>query len=222
MSNEGEAGDGELLEGYFGTRQIRTDRSIKIPKLLREGDLLDQHETISPGDSLHWGIINESPVFAQEPRYLSTKWTDLEEISLSVATSVGDSETFPICGRFFSDYTQPGYAHLPQELHPDSVPQPAQLEQGQRIHFIRRWNQDLLDHDESGLSPGYVYQLLTWDELNNLDESEFKRLLPTYSQWSVLLDNITYDETMDNPGTPGEVLDRAMDAFDHIRSGPSD
>ena len=193
--------------GYLGTRQIRTDRRVQLPRMLREHPL---GQRLRAAGRVHWGVTpDDVPCFSAEEPALPAAWREAGPVSFTEPTEVHTDAIVAIAGAFFAGYTPPGYAQLPASLHPEPVPSAAQLAAGERIHFIA-----------TAPTEGVVVQLMRWEELLALPDAAFAELLPTYAQWSELLDNITYDETMANPGVPGQVLERAIGVFDHVRDGP--
>ena len=206
------------IEGYFGTRQIRTDRRLKLPRLVRTSEVLAEDAAFAPGETVWFGVVDAHlPVIASDRRLLADRWRNTDGLDDDRVVVRAD-HTFSLAGGFFADYTPPGYASLPPAVHPPPVPPDARLQVGQRVHFIRQSNSTI------GTSvpdrEGAVYTLMDWEGLDAMDAAAFARLLPTYHQWSTLLDNITFDETMDNPGLPGQILRRAIDVFDHTVDGP--
>ena len=210
--------DGVAVEGYFGTRQIRTDRRLKLPRLVRTAEVLTEDAVFAPGETVWFGVVDaRQPVIAPDRLLLTDRWRTTDGLD-GDRVVIREDHTISLPGAFFADYTPPGYASLPPAVHPPPVPPDARLQIGQRVHFIRRSNVSI-----GAATPdreGAVYALLDWEGLDAMDPRSFARLLPTYLQWSTLLDNITFDETMDNPGLPGQILRRAIDVFDHTVDGP--
>lgn len=175
--------------GFIGMKPIWNDGHIRIPSFFT------QIESVTEGSVLYFALAPEwfnrtqlVVAFATEREAIPRTWGGIttNRVRLNKGNAV-----VKIPGRFFEGYrghetnlpSAPEWVvqKLTQNYGP--VPEEAQLEPG-RTYLILRDKRDT----------GYVYGLLTWEQLHQFDESTLEQVVTNDIQRLQLIDELTLEK----------------------------